>query len=94
MLCPYGLFCFCHNRSKCLRVADCDIGQHLAIELDIRLLERRHQLAVCRAVQAGRSVDAGDPQLAQIALAYAAVTSGVPQALEHGFVRSSEQKML
>src|SRR5690606_9978279 len=89
-----NLLCLCHNRGERLRVADCDICEHLAVEFDICLLHGRHQLAVSRAVQASRSVDAGDPQLAQIALAHAAITAGVPQALEHRFVRSSEQQML
>jgi hypothetical protein len=49
----------------------------------------RHQFA---EAWAGRSIDMRSIICAGH-VAHAAITGGVPQALEHGFVRSSEQKM-
>ncbi len=57
-------------------------------------LSAGNQLAVGGSVQAGRGVDAGDPQLAKIALAHTAITGRVPEALEHGLIRTLEQAVL
>src|SRR5690242_11811242 len=54
-----------------------DIGQHLAVDLDIGLLETEDELAVRQPVQARRGIDAGDPQAAEVALLDATVTEGV-----------------
>ena len=66
----------------------------LRLSVMFGFLQRGHQPAVGGAVQAGRGVDAGDPQLAQVALADAAIAGGVPQALQHGFVGALEQQVL
>src|SRR5690348_890634 len=46
------------------RIADRDLGEHLAVELDARLVELAHQLAVADAERTRRRVDALDPQRA------------------------------
>jgi hypothetical protein len=84
----------CDHSSECLWLAYGNVCQHLAVELDVRLFEPGDQLAVGGSVQAGRGVDAGDPQLAKIALAHAAITGRVPEALEHGLIRTLEQPVL
>src|SRR5262245_39871573 len=88
------LFSLRHQGGKCPRVTNGEIRQHLAVEIDIGFLERRDQLAVGGAVQTGGGIDAGNPQLTQIALAHAAITGGVPQALQHGLIGPLEQAVL
>src|SRR5205085_7134468 len=64
-------------------VADGQVGQGLAVEGDIGLVQAVDQPAVGEAVEPGAGVDAGNPQAAQVAPAVAAVAVGVPQAVEH-----------
>src|SRR3984957_7810863 len=66
---------------KRARDLDRDIREHLAIHLDASLLEAVHELVVCKAVLAGRSVDARDPQGAHVALALLAVAIRVGERM-------------
>src|SRR6266850_3523478 len=59
------------------------IGEHLAVDLDVGALQARHECAVGHAELAHRSVDARDPQRAKLALAVAAVAVGVLPRLHH-----------
>src|SRR5690348_17709413 len=54
-----------------------DVGQHLAVQVDVRLLEAVHEAAVRETAEAGRRVDAGDPQAPHVALLVATVAVGV-----------------
>src|SRR4051794_33357385 len=56
-----------------LGVADGDVREDLAVELDAGELEAVHELAVAHAVLARGGVDARDPEAAEVALAVAAV---------------------
>src|SRR5690606_21111393 len=58
-----------------------DGGQDLAVELDPRLLQAADELGVAGAVLAAGSVDARDPQAAEIALTQLAAHVGVDPAL-------------
>src|SRR6478736_2373207 len=69
-----------------LGVADGDVGQHLAVELDAGQLEPVDEHAVAHAVLAGGRVDADDPQAAEVALAVAAVAVGVGVGLHDRFL--------
>ena len=60
---------FRHHRSECSRVADGQVSQHLAIDLDIGLFDAVHQTTVGCAVQTGSRIDARNPQFTQITLA-------------------------
>src|SRR3954470_20453983 len=68
--------------SEGLGVAHGDVGQHLAVELDLRQAQAVHQLAVAHALLAGGGVDPLDPQAAELALAVLAVAVGVGAGLE------------
>src|SRR3954466_10736756 len=68
--------------SEGLGVANGDVGQHLAVELDLRELQTVHELAVGKAFLARGGVDALDPQAAELALAVLAVAVGVGARLE------------
>ena len=59
--------------SKRLRIVDSHVGEHLAVELDAGPLQTVHEHGVGHAVLAGASVDAGDPELADLALLVAAI---------------------
>src|SRR5262245_7322165 len=58
-------------------VEDRDVGQHLAVHRDRRLLQPVHEPAVGDPVLAGGGIDARDPQRAEFALAVTAVAVGV-----------------
>src|SRR5688572_4180662 len=57
------------DRLKRDRVADRDLGEHLAVQLDAGLVQRAHELRVAHADRAGRRVDAHDPQRTEVPLA-------------------------
>src|SRR3954465_12878700 len=65
-----------------LSVADGDVGQHLAVELDLGQAQAVHELAVAHALLARGGVDALDPEAAEVALAVLAVAVGVGAGLE------------
>src|SRR5215217_2700630 len=55
--------------SEALRIAHGHVGEHLAVELDACLLEAVHELRVAEALEAGRRIDAHDPEPAEVPLA-------------------------
>src|SRR5262249_25667651 len=57
---------------KRLRVLEGDVRQHLAVEHDARLLQAGHELRVRQPRQPRGSVDARDPQRAEVAPAHPA----------------------
>src|SRR5215210_3982053 len=81
-----GLPGFLGKTSERLGVADGDVREHLAVELDAGLLEAVHELAVAHALLAGGGVDAHDPELAKVPLLVAAVAVGVSVRLEEGLL--------
>src|SRR5882762_9563244 len=64
-------------------VADCDVSQDLAVELDPGELQPVYELRVRQPVDASGCVDPGDPQAPEIALAVATVAVAVLVGLEH-----------
>jgi hypothetical protein len=62
-------------------VVDRDVGQGLAVQLDVRLQQAVHEAAVAQAVHAGRGVDAHDPQRTELALALLAADVRVLRGL-------------
>src|SRR3954449_11772805 len=80
--------------SEGLGVADGDVGQHLAVELDLGQAQAVHQLAVAHALLAGGGVDALDPQAAELALAVIVVPVGVGAELEQLLLLAPVARML
>src|SRR5690606_28964160 len=66
-----------------VRVVHGEVGQDLAVERDLGAAQAAHQARVGAAVLAGRRVDAGDPEAAELALAVAAVAVRVAETLLH-----------
>ena len=64
------------------RVADRDLGEVLAVHLDTGGLEALDEPVVGDVVGAGRRVDPGDPQLAELALAGTPVAVGIGQRMQ------------
>src|SRR6185436_12251073 len=64
-------------------VAHGEVGEHLAVDVDLRLLQPRHEARVVHAELAHRGVDARDPQRADHPLLVAAVAVGVLPRLHH-----------
>src|SRR3954454_25258158 len=77
-----------------LSVADGDVGQHVAVELDLGQAQTMHQLAVAHALLAGGGVDAVDPQAAELALAVLAVAVRVGAGLEQLLLRALVARVL
>src|SRR6187397_836749 len=66
-----------HERREGGRVVHRKLGEHATVNLDTRELEALDESVVGHSVLAGRSVDALDPQLAEVTLALLAVAVGV-----------------
>src|SRR4029450_9364898 len=77
-----GLPGFLGKTSERLGVADGDVSEHLAVELDAGLLQTVHELAVRHALLARRGVDANEPETAEVPLLVAAVAVRVRIRLE------------
>jgi hypothetical protein len=79
---------------ECLGVVDGDLGEHLAVDLDIALLKPVHETGVGDIVDAASGIDPLNPKLTIVALDETAgivsVTEGVANLLLRGF----EEKML
>src|SRR5262249_11006859 len=59
------------------RIADGEVGQDLAIERDVRLVQRRHEARVRDAQVARRRIDAHDPEATEVRLPLAPVKERV-----------------
>jgi hypothetical protein len=71
-----------HGQSgKSRLVEDRQIGQHLAVDLDLRLSQAIHESAVFHAGFPGCRVDTGNPEAAELTLALPTVTIGVLSSL-------------
>src|SRR5690242_19179906 len=75
------------DRLKRDRIADRDLGEHLAVELDVRRRELTDELRVALAETARGGVDALDPQAAEVPLADLARPVHVHPGVLHGLVR-------
>ena len=65
-------FCFFYHNRESFGIANCQIGQDFAVQLDVRFFHAIDKLAVGQSVGTGGCVDAGDPQFAQVAFTGAA----------------------
>src|SRR3712207_2159520 len=70
------------ERGECGRLVDGELGEDTTVQLDAGQLEALHEAVVGHVVLAGRGVDPGDPQLAEVALARLAVAVGVGGRVE------------
>ena len=68
---------FLDQRLEGVGLAHREIGEHLAVDLDARLVQAGDEPAIGQAEGAGRRIDPLDPQGAEIALALAAVAIGI-----------------
>src|ERR1700730_5349057 len=74
------------------RVANRQIRQHLAIDVDAGEFQAVHELVVRHPLAARRRVDPGDPELAHVTLPRAAVAIGVLERMEHRLVGRPEER--
>ncbi len=75
------------------RVVHGDIGEHLAVDLDVCQLQPMNEPAIAEAIDAGGGIDARNPEAAKIAFLVAAVTVRIEQGFEHGFVGAPVEAM-
>src|SRR6516165_1893716 len=69
------------DRLKRLGLADRDVGQHLAVEIEPGELYAVHELRISEAVLARAGIDPLDPQRTKVALAVTPVAVGIAQRL-------------
>ena len=74
-----GFLGFGYNRLEGFRLVDSEIGKYLAVDDDSRFLQRAHELAVTQSFQACGSVDALDPQSAEVTFLVSTVTVSILQ---------------
>src|SRR3954470_11767848 len=72
-----------HQGGEGGRLVDGELREDATVQLDAGQLEALHEAVVGHVVEPGRRVDAGDPQLAEVALARLAVAVGVGGRVEH-----------
>ncbi len=72
-------------------VADGEVGQDLAVELDVGGVQTLDEAAVADAVGARGGVQTNDPDGAEVALLLAAGTEGVEPGVMDGFFRVAEE---
>src|ERR1700761_8371632 len=87
----------CCGVESCLGLADeggeaggvvhCDVGENLAVEVDIRLLEAVDELRVADAVDLGGGIDTHDPERAVLTLLLLAAAVGELESALDGFLR-------
>jgi len=86
--------CLLGHRGQLLegfRIADGQLGQELAIDIHVGFLEPADEHAVGKTMLARRGIDAGDPQLTEIALLPPAVLVGVLKPTEDRFFGGFEK---
>src|SRR5215212_5836830 len=69
------------------RVVDSDVGEHLSVELDVRLAHAKEELVIGEPLFSGGRVDADDPEPAEHALLVLSVTVGVDVGLHDLLLR-------
>ncbi len=79
-----------HEAGETCLVKDSHIGQNLAVQSDVGLLQAVHEHAVGHAVGAGAGIDTSDPQATENALLVAAVTISVLTGLHHRLLGNAE----
>src|SRR3954468_8593382 len=72
-------------------VAHGEVGEDLAVDLDVRALKAADQLTVRQAVLPRGGVDPDDPQLTHLALALLPVARGVRERMEERFAGRLDQ---
>ena len=77
------LHCLYDSFESC-RVVQSQIGQNFTVDLDTSFVDETHQLAVGQIFHACGSVDALNPQSAEVALVVLAVAVGVGKTLLPG----------
>src|SRR5688572_1282523 len=78
-----------YESGEALLIVDRDVREDLAIDLDLRERKSVHQAAVREAARACRSVDARNPQRAELALAHSAVAERVLAGLDDRLFRGA-----
>src|SRR5947209_9709791 len=74
-----------------LGVADCQVSEHLAVDVHTGDLQPMHELVIGHALAARCGIDPCNPQLAHIALSGPAIAVGVFQRVKHCFISRTEQ---
>lgn len=75
-------------------IGDCELGEHLSVELDALGVESVDQLAVLDVAVRASSGDSDDPEAPEIALFGSSVSEGVLPRLHDLLVSTSENVLL
>ncbi len=75
-------------------VADRHLRENFAVQFDAVCVQGGDEAAVLDTLRAAGGIDAGDPELAELALAVAAVAVGILPGLHHLLIGALEQARL
>jgi len=85
-----GLGDFFHQGLELRGFVDGEVGENLAVQLDVRLLQPVHELAVIDFQRAAGSVDTDDPQTAVLLLLLLAALVRMDSRLVDGVVYGTD----
>ena len=89
-----GFFGGLDQTSEAFGIADGDLGEHLAVDGDIGLLQTIHEFGVGDIVDAASGIDSADPKLAIVALDEATGVVGVTERVADLLFRGFEKEVL
>lgn len=72
-------------------INDGDVGEHLTVENDVRLLETVDELAITKSAHTNSGVDADDPEATEISFPRATVARRVNVGAKHGLLDCSQE---
>lgn len=88
---PFGN---CYKLREGVGIPHRHIGQHLAVNIHVGLLQPSHEPAVGESLLPRRGIDPDDPKTPEITFALAAMAIGVAQGLQQGLVGAAVEGML
>ena len=86
--------CLVAKRSEAGSVAYCYLGEHLAVQGDVRLLETVDECRVVHSVELAGSGDPCDPESSEVSLLKASADVCILTALPNGFLGGFEELAL
>jgi len=84
-------FCQTGDLREPFRIGDGDVGQDLAVDLDIGLFETENEAAVGPPVQSLGIMDTCNPSVAEITFLYATIPEGIIECPVNSFGSTAEQ---
>ena len=78
------------DRLEGVRIPNCEIGENLPVDHDLRLFDSTHKLRICESMFAHAGVDALYPKRAKIAFSRAPIAIGILEIFFDALNRRTE----